>query len=138
MIFNQNPGIGSTIAIGQAGGTTITFVSGSPTGSQVQIGGNLAITLTNLLTMLNASVDTNLSLCKPYTLSTNQLLIIASAAGASGNGIQLSGTVTGLSISGPHLTGGQDALVSTQVHADGHGGARCQPGLRSAGRRCAR
>lgn len=114
MIFNQNPGIGSTISIGQAGGTTITFVSGSPTGSQVQIGANLAITLNNLLTMLNASADSNLSLCKPYTLSTNQLLIIAHTAGAAGNGIQLSGTVTGLAISGPTLTGGRDALVSTQ------------------------
>jgi hypothetical protein len=111
MIFNQNPGIGSTILLG---GTTVTFVSGSPTGNQVQIGGNLSVTLTNLLTMLNASNDTNIKLCQPYTTSTNQLLIIATAAGAAGNGFTLGGTVTGLSISGPTLTGGQNAMVSTQ------------------------
>jgi hypothetical protein len=111
MIFNQNPGIGSTITLG---GTTVTFVSTTPTGLQVQIGGNLSVTLTNLLTFLNASADTNIKLCQPYTLSTNQLLCIAAAAGAAGNGFTLAGTVTGLSISGPHLTGGQDAMVAAR------------------------
>ncbi len=110
MIFNQNPGIGSTINLG---GTPISFVSTTPTGNQVQIGGNVSVTLNNLLTFLNGSNDTNIKLAQPYTLSTNQLLIIASNAGASGNGFTLAGTVTGLSISGPNLTGGRDAQAST-------------------------
>ena len=111
MIFNQNPGVGSTI---QLGGTTVTFVSSGATGNQVNIGGNLSLTLNNLITVLNASNDTNIKLAQPYTLSQNQLLIIATGAGAAGNGFALGGTVTGLSISGPFLTGGQDAAVSTR------------------------
>jgi hypothetical protein len=52
---NPNPGDTTTI-----GGTTITFVSSGATGNQVNIGVDNVTTTANLLTMLQASPDSNL------------------------------------------------------------------------------
>lgn|GEM_PF-2332521 len=111
IIFSREPGIGSTISLG---GTTITFVSGTPTGNQVQIGGNLDITLTRLLDFLQNSPDPNIG-DNDYSLVQGTLLIVQKETGAAGNGYQLRSTVTGSSLSGSHLTGGRDAQPPTQA-----------------------
>jgi hypothetical protein len=110
IIFSREPGIGSTISLG---GTTITFVSGTPTGNQVQLGGNLDITLNRLIAFLDASADTNID-DNNYSLIQGTLLIIQKDPGAAGNGYQLRSTVTGSSLSGSHLTGGRDAQSPVQ------------------------
>ncbi len=111
IIFSREPGIGSTLTFD---GTTVTFVSGTPTGSQVQLGGNLDITLSRLLDFLSNSADVHIN-DNNYSLVGGTLLIIQKAAGAAGNGYQLRSTVTGSSLSGSHLTGGTDAQTPTQA-----------------------
>lgn len=111
IIFSREPGIGSTLTFD---GTTVTFVSGTPTGSQVQLGGNLDITLNRLLDFLSNSADVHIN-DNNYSLVGGTLLIIQKAAGAAGNGYQLRSTVTGSSLSGSHLTGGTDAQTPTQA-----------------------
>jgi hypothetical protein len=52
IIFPANPSNNDTITIG---GTVITFVTGTPSGAQVKIGGSLGATLTALLVYLAAN-----------------------------------------------------------------------------------
>jgi phage tail sheath protein FI len=110
IIFSREPGIGSTLKFGA---TTITFVSGTPTGNQVQLGGNLEITLNRLLDFLQNSPDPEIN-DNDYSLIQGTLLIVQKAPGAAGNGYQLRSTVTGSSLSGSHLMGGRDAGIPTQ------------------------
>jgi hypothetical protein len=111
MVFTANPGIGSTITLG---GTVVTFVSSGATGNQVNLGGNLSVTLVNLQTMLSASADANISKCT-YTLSQGILNIVNKTPGSLGNGFGLASTVFGVSLSGATLSGGQDALTATRA-----------------------
>ena len=114
IIFSREPGIGSTITLG---GTTVTFVSGTPTGNQVQLGGNLDLTLTRLLDFLQNSPDVDIS-DNTYSLLSGTLLIVQKDTGAAGNAYQLRSTVTGTSVSGSHLTGGGDAVAPVQGTLD--------------------
>jgi hypothetical protein len=66
-------------------GTIVTFVTGSPSGNQVQIGANLAATLTNLVTFLNASADTNIDQCTYTQTLGNTLNITYKTSGIQGN-----------------------------------------------------
>lgn len=66
-------------------GTIVTFVSSSPTGNEVLIGGSLATTLTNLVTFLNGSADANISLCTYSQTLGNTLIITYKTSGIQGN-----------------------------------------------------
>src|SRR5260221_403169 len=55
--FTTNPVAATTVTLN---GTVCTFVASGATGTQVNIGGTLTITLANLLTMLQASADAQL------------------------------------------------------------------------------
>jgi phage tail sheath protein FI len=111
IMFQREPGIGSTITLN---GTVVSFVSGTPTGNQVQLAGDLQGTLDRLLTFLQGSTDTEIN-DNTYDITAGTLLIIQKATGIAGNGYTIHTTVTGASISGSHLTGGQDAGVPTQA-----------------------
>lgn len=111
MVFSQQPGIGSTISLN---GTVVTFVTTAPSGNQVQIAGNLAATMANLLTFLQGSSDTQILLCT-YSMSNATLTITNKTLGAAGNGFSLSSTVTGASLSGTTLTGGQNAASAVRA-----------------------
>jgi phage tail sheath protein FI len=106
-IFNAVPGIGSTIVLN---GSTVSFIAatGTPTGNQVRTAADLGTALGNLLTFLSGSADTQISKLT-YTVNGGTLTMTNKTAGAAGNAYTLGGTVTGMSISGPHMTGGQDA-----------------------------
>src|SRR6266511_132706 len=58
--FSGQPGVNSTITLN---GVTWTFVTGSPTGNQTQIGVGLDATLTALATDLNTSADVEIAKC---------------------------------------------------------------------------
>jgi phage tail sheath protein FI len=111
IVFSTNPGIGSTITLG---GTVVTFVSAGATGPQVNLGPNLAVTLTNLQTFLSGSADVNISKCT-YTILQGTLNIIDKTAGSAGNGFGLASTVYGASLSGANLSGGSDAVAATRA-----------------------
>jgi phage tail sheath protein FI len=114
ILFSREPGIGSTITLN---GVVVTFVSGTPTGNQVQLAGDLQGTLDRLLTFLSGSADNNIN-DNNYSLTAGTLLIIQKANGVAGNGYTIHTTVTGASISGSHLTGGGDAVAPTQCVID--------------------
>lgn len=103
--FTVNPTAGQTISFS---GSTVTFVASGATGLQVNIGANLAATLTSLLAFLTASADTNL-VTATYSLSGTTLLIQAVTGGTAGNSKALATTVTGATTSGATLTGGTAA-----------------------------
>lgn len=111
MIFSQQPGIGSTISLN---GTVVTFVTTAPSGNQVQIGGNLLTTMSNLLAFLQASNDTQIKFCT-YAMVNATLTITNKTPGTLGNGFSISSTVNGISVSGTTLTGGQNAAAQVQA-----------------------
>jgi hypothetical protein len=82
IVFAVNPTNLDTITIN---GTIVTFVSGTPTGNQVKIGGSLTITLQSLLTFLGSSSDAGLLLCTYYTSSGTTLYVVAAKAGGGGD-----------------------------------------------------
>src|SRR5208282_4026918 len=87
--FGVQPTTGDSIKIN---GTTVTFVTSGATGNQVNLGANLAATLTALATFLNGSADTNL-VKATYTVNTTTLTVKAVSAVASvGNAITISST----------------------------------------------
>lgn len=112
IIFNRVPGVGSTITLN---GVVVSFVASGATGLQVNIAANdLATTLASLVTLLNATANSTIAQ-NTYTGVGGTLTIVQDANGVAGNGYTLATTVTGASLSGPHLTGGRDAASSTRA-----------------------
>ncbi len=117
--FSAQPEVGSTITLGAprnvtVGGVTttvppvvVTFVASGATGNQVNIGANLAATMTNLATMLNASEDLTLNKAT-YTAAAAALNIVHDGQGTAGNTFQMAasgspasnGTPSGATLSG--------------------------------------
>lgn len=107
--FSANPAAADTLTIGN---TVVTFVAGSPTGTQVQIGATQAATIANLLTMLRASADINL-VKFAYSVSGSVLTVNASQyastgsfAGTGGNALTIAKASTAITLSGATLVGG--------------------------------
>ena len=112
--FTTNPVTSTTVTIA---GTAVSFVSSGATGNQVNIGANLAATLASLLTLLQASTDSNLIKC---TYSLNGLVLTITAAlatypGVAGNALTLATTVSGATASGATLAGGAAATTGITV-----------------------
>lgn len=86
-------------------GVTWTFVAAGAAGNQTNIGANLAATLTQLASDLNASATAGIAVAT-YTVNATTLSVSYDALSATGNTYTLSaGTTTGTP-SGPNLTGG--------------------------------
>lgn len=90
------------------GGTSIELVSGTPVGSEVQIGGSAAATAGNLYTFLVNSVDVNLSKCT-YVLNGAVITVTFKLVGVIGNAFTMTEASTGITISGANLTSGAPA-----------------------------
>lgn len=115
--FIGNPVANDTLTVE---GTLITFVSSSPTGSQVLIGATPQITAANLLAFLQASVDSNIITCS-YSLSGLVLSITAKTIGTGGNALTLAKSSSELNISGATLTGGVNPSSVSFATAPGSG-----------------
>lgn len=98
--FAANPTASSTITLNS---TAVTFVASGATGSQVNIGANLAATLQALKTFLNASSDTQIVKCT-YDVSGTKLFVRNKTLGTSGNSFTLAASVA--TVSASTLTGG--------------------------------
>ncbi len=110
IVFSAQPVANSTIQLGRTVLTTFTFVASAPTGNQVQIGANLAATLTNLVTALNASVVAQVAEATYSVVGGTTLAIAFDAIGALGNTFQMIASTTPASNavpSGPRLSGGR-------------------------------
>lgn len=88
-------------------GTLVTFVTGTPTGNQVKIGGTAAQTSANLQGFLQASADANIN---DATYSTTSLVTTVTylTVGTVGNGFTLAESSAAITVSGAILTGGTE------------------------------
>lgn len=102
-----------TIATAGTTGNSFT-IAADVTSLQVQLGGNLQITMDNLLTFLQAHTDQNINLCT-YSMVAATLLIVFDALNTTGNSFTLATTVTGATLSGITLTGGVNAASTQQA-----------------------
>lgn len=112
--FSAQPLANSTITIN---GTVFTFVASGATGNQVNIGANLAATMTALATALNASAVPGVA-AATYTAAAAALNIVHDTLGAAGNGFTLAASTSPASNgtpSGATLTGG----INTHTHNSG-------------------
>jgi hypothetical protein len=101
--LSGNPSNGDTVTIK---GTTVTFVSGTPSGNQVQIGATAADTSAALQTFLAASADSNLAACTYNTISL-VTTVTARVYGTAGNSYSLTKSGSNISVSGSgNLAGG--------------------------------
>ena len=81
--FSQAPGIGSGILFN--GLANVVFVSGAPTGLQVQLAPNdLQTTLDRLLTFLQASVNAEIAK-NTYSMQGGTLIMVSKTNGIAGN-----------------------------------------------------
>ena len=115
--FGGQPANNDTITLN---GTTITFVTGAPTGSQVQIATTLPLTMAALETFLINSVDTQLVKFKygPVVNTTAGVYVIsllAATAGTGGNALTLAKSSTNITVSGATLAGGSGTDVSSLI-----------------------
>jgi len=87
-------------------GTTVTFVTGTPSGNQVKIGADDNATIANLQAFLSASADVNLSACTYNTLGL-VTTITAKVYGTAGNSYGLTKSGANIAVSGSgDLAGG--------------------------------
>lgn len=103
--LNTNPANLDTLTVN---GTLITFVTGTPTGSQVKIGGTVAQTSANLQGFLQASVDVNIAAAS-YSTASQITTVTFNAVGTAGNSFTLAKSSTHITLSGATLTGGTHA-----------------------------
>ena len=100
--FTTNPSVNDTLTIN---GSIVTFVASGASALQVNIGNNLALTLQNLITMLQASADSQL-VKFAYALQGFVLNLVAVTSGTAGNALTLAKSSTSITLSGATLTGG--------------------------------
>lgn len=106
--FDGQPAADSAVTIN---GTAFTFKATGATGNQVNIGANVAATVTALAAALNASAVAGVS-AATYTANGAVLTIAHDAAGLSGNAFTIvAGAGSNASASGGTLTGGTVAHV---------------------------
>lgn len=103
--FSAQPLANSTVTIN---GTAFTFVASGATGNQVNIGANLAATMTALATALNASAVPGVA-AATYTGAAAALTIVHDTLGTTGNSFTLAASTSPVSNgtpTGATLTGG--------------------------------
>lgn len=115
MEFLELPVAGESIIVGE---TQVTFVSGTPTGNQSQIGASLSGTVTNLVDALNASADPDVSKCV-YDRSGNTLIIFYATPGYAGNYLAVGASnLETVILSDDTLRGGGALLTMTSTVYD--------------------
>lgn len=111
--FTGQPSPADTITLN---GTVVTFVAGSPSGNQVQIGGSVAATLANLLAFLKASSDTQI-VKFTYSVVGVKLYVVAVATGVAGNSLTIAKSGANIAVSGATLSGGSGTDISAMLVA---------------------
>lgn len=128
--FSAQPGNETTVTIN---GTTFTFVEDSPGAGEVEIGANLAATLGNLATALNASADADVSVATYAVAGGDTLTVTYDTAGTAGNAFTLAadagsnGTVSGSTLSGGAAATGTVTVTSGSPISLGTSGIEVTP-----------
>jgi hypothetical protein len=98
-------------------GHIFTFVATntvSPGADQVVIGGTIALTLANLLAVVQASSDPAVT-AGVYTATATTFVISYFRSGVIGNSYTIAKSSTGLTVTGSALTGGTDGYRSVSI-----------------------
>ena len=103
------PSNGDTITLN---GTVVKFVTGAPSGNQVQIGADLAATLVRLENFLSASADPQISLCL-YSVSSTVLTIKYN--GVTGNGSAYAVAASAATVASPTLINNMAGTIANFV-----------------------
>jgi hypothetical protein len=88
IVFDGNLAVADTLAIN---GTTFTAVASGASGAQFNVGVDLGTTIDNIVTVLNASADTDVDDATYYNVSDTTLRVVHDASG--GTGFTLDATV---------------------------------------------
>lgn len=121
--FSGNPSASDTITLN---GTVITFVSGTPSGNQVQIGAAAGATIISLIAFLRASSDTQIVKFANFFSSaiaastSGTVYLSAATAGTGGNALTLAKSSTVINVSGATLSGGTGTDVSGASYLNGN------------------
>ena len=109
IVFSAQPAVSSTITLN---GTAFSFVASGATGNQINIGANLAATLTNIVTALNASVVAGVAQATYGQTGGTTLTVLFDVLGPTGNAFTLAASAAPASNgtpSGTTLTGGANS-----------------------------
>lgn len=107
IVFSGQPVVNETIALN---GTVCTAVASGAVSPQFNIGLTLQGTLSNFLLMANASADAQLVKFK-YGIGATALNLTAASTGTAGNSLTVVSNITGATVSGATLSGGQAAIT---------------------------
>lgn len=105
--FTTNPAVGTQIVLN---GIVWTFVSALTDGNQLLIGSTLDSTLASAVTTLQVSTDANTQAFF-YSATPTVLDLTAAAGGSAGNALTISTTVSGATVSGLTLSGGDSSRL---------------------------
>ncbi len=104
IVFSGQPAPNSTLTLN---GVAWTFVTGTPSGNQTQIGADIDATLVAVASDLNGSADAEIAKCTYTANTTDRLEIEFDTAGTTGNSFTLAASAnSGGSVSAATLTGG--------------------------------
>lgn len=113
-VIGENPSEFDTI---EFNGVTFTFVSGAPVGNQIQLGTgiDLATTITNAITRLNASANSSINVATYATPSaaSGEILVVYDTPGTAGNAYTLGSSTGNITRSAATLTGGAAGVDGT-------------------------
>lgn len=110
IVFSAQPAVNSTVTIN---GVSWAFKASGATGNQVNIGVNLAATMTALATALNASAEADVAEAT-YTANATGIAIAHDTDGPDGNAFTLASSGTSnATVSAATLIGGTNAHVFT-------------------------
>lgn len=115
--FSTAPTAADTVTIN---GVAITFVTGTPSGNQVLIGGTAATSAVNLNTFLQASSNASLAVLS-YSVAGAVVTVTEKTVGTAGNSITLAKSSTALSLSASTLLGGLNASSVGYATSPGSG-----------------
>lgn len=103
-------------------GTLVTYVTSGATGSQINIGTDLAATMTATAAFLNGSADTSID-DMTYSVVGTKIYCVSKITGTGGNAYTLAKSGTNLSVSGATLSGGSGTDCSTEFGLTSAAGA---------------
>ena len=115
--ISTNPVANDTVVVN---GVTLKFVASNPGVNQVLIGADVSATAANLQAVLAAHTDPRVSNAN-YAVAAGVITVTFDSYGVDGNSFTLAKTGSGVTVSGPKLTGGVDSSSATVTVPTGIG-----------------
>ena len=120
--------VADTITIGTS---TISYIAngGTPSGLQIALGTTQLTTMAATLAFLNASTDTQVSICTYVSDGASKIYAIDKTPGVGGDTVAIAAASTAITASGADLAGATGTDISTLVGGTAAMGALAVPGI---------